>query len=358
MKDCETLSEQAAATGEFRPEVDDVVSRDMPAAEAVSAGKESPMNLSSEHEDSPGSNDVEAQHTNTTIACDENRVEIVDAASRSRSSGAGVPTDDDGAIPLMNASEALSEDARVCADMPDKQVTNANSESNGVTDLVNSASSSRAAGAKTMTGFRFLDLSPELRDIVYEKLVPRAKLIHVTQGCLGPDQNGRRPATYSWSTEAVNLMRSCRIVHDEIQALIYKTNSFTLSPGRIDYPLSRVRYPHYNFFWWFHKMPSTTKKMVKKLHVHLAPPFFPQSTQLVAEGTAQFPELEITVGDLNGPNSFVNFKNLKALCQAIVDTRSQPLPILWNVGGDPAVATLLSGVSPELLLHKSTPLDV
>ena len=345
MEDSEISPEQVVVAGDFRAEGDLILSQDIPVMEAVTASNDFPVNPSSELGHSPADYNVEAQHPNSIIACDGDRTELVDAAFPSLPSRAGVTTADE-PISLVNASEVVSEEACVCENMPDMEVTNANSESNDVTDLVNSASSNRAAGVEIVTGFRFLDFPPELRDIVYEKLFPRAKTIHVTQGCLEPDQNGRWPAAYSWSTDAVNLMRSCRIVHDEIQALIYKTNSFILSPGRIDYPLSRVRYPHYNYFWWFHKMPCTTKNMVKKLHVHLAPPFFPQSTQLVAEGTAQFPELEITVRDLNGPNSSVNCKNLKALCQAIVDTRSQRLPILWNDGGDLVVTTLLSGFSP------------
>lgn len=235
------------------------------------------------------------------------------------------------------------------------------------TSIVDSISTDYSQGVQEAALFPFLHLSRELRDVVYKQIFPRAKIIHVTEGhrhncevvcsfrpsMVIEDCKVDWPEIHRWSPHATNLMRSCRLVHDEIQAMIFKTNTFILTQGGQDYPSKFKVQPYYNHTFWFHRMPHTTKNMVKKLHVHHDKPYFPQSMTSIAKGLAHFSNIEIMIGDLSGRYHDEDLTNLEALCRAIIEARSRNWPIVWNDGGDPAVGRMLNIINGHLAISTS-----
>ena len=242
---------------------------------------------------------------------------------------------------------------------------NIKSEDDGIaTSMVNSTSAVYSQEVQEAALFPFLHLARELRDVVYEQIFPRAKITHVSEGhrhdcrvvysfpssTVIEERKACQPKIYRWSPHATNFMRSCRLVHDEIKAMIFKTNSFVITEGRLDYPMKTKVHPHDNHTFWFRDMPHTTKKMVKNLHVHLDKPYFPQSIKGISEALAHFPNIEITIGDLSESYHDEDLTSLEALCQAVIEARSQNRPIMWNDGGDPTVARMLNGINGRLAM--------
>jgi hypothetical protein len=103
-------------------------------------------------------------------------------------------------------------------------------------------------------------------------------------------------------------------------------------------------HPYDNHDFWFDRMPHATKNMVKRLHVHLNKAYFHLSMTGIAEALAQFSNIEITIGDLSGKFRDVDLRYLENLCRGIIEARSQNRPIVWNDGGEPAVARMLNSI--------------
>lgn len=70
----------------------------------------------------------------------------------------------------------------------------------------------------------------------------------------------------------------------------------------------------------------------------------------IAEALAQFSNIEITIGDLSGKFRDVDLRYLENLCRGIIEARSQNRPIVWNDGGDPAVARMLNSINDLLAM--------
>ncbi len=230
--------------------------------------------------------------------------------------------------------------------------------------MVNAISTNYSQGVPDAALFPFLHLSCALRDIVYEQIFPRAKIIHVTEGhrhnCSGiytflpsmviEHRDVDQPEIYRWSPYATNLMCSCRLVHNEIKAMIFKTNTFIITQGRQDHPLRFKVHPYDNIEFWFDRMPHATKNMVKKLHVHLNDACFHLRFKGIAEALSQFSNIEITIGDLSGKFHDVDLRYLEPLCRGIIEARSQNRPIVWNDGGDTAVTRMLNSINGRLAM--------
>ncbi|KAL8827924.1 MAG: hypothetical protein Q9191_002888 [Dirinaria sp. TL-2023a] len=204
-----------------------------------------------------------------------------------------------------------------------------------------------------------LGIPREIRDLIYGCFFPRAKTIHLTDGSPIASAGSIEPATYTWSNDATKLMLSCRRIHDEVTSLIYRTNTFILTPWAMNYRYTRMA-PHSNTDFWLSAMRPMMKSMVKKLHIYLAKPYLPQSISKIADGLAYFPEVEILIIPLSTilePKRSNHRSSFEALCRAIEKSRADSRPIIWNDGGDLEVATMLANMPNGLMLRRPTALE-
>lgn len=205
-----------------------------------------------------------------------------------------------------------------------------------------------------------LRISQEVRDLVYQYFFPRAATVNLTEGYSITAPESLKPVAYTWSKDASNLLLSCRKVYEEAITLVYRTNTFVLTPWAMNYNYKR-RAPHSNTEFWLSSMRLATKCMVKKLHIYLPKPALPQRVEKIADGLASFPKVEITIMPISTipePTRSEHRQSFETLCQAVEAARIHPRPILWNDGGDLAAASMLSNMPIRPLMRRPTALEI
>ena len=203
---------------------------------------------------------------------------------------------------------------------------------------------SLAVGASTGETVGFLDIALELREIIYGFFFPRAQTIHLTECVSTKHHKDPKATSYLWSKDATNLMLSCRKVHNETTAFVYRTNTFVFTPWALNYHHNRFAL-HSNTSLWLSGMRPSTKALVKKLDVYVPRPFLAQSIKTMADGLAYFPEVEITMMPLSTvpvTQQANHRRRFEALCLAVQAARVHVKPISWNDGEDQAVADMFS----------------
>ena len=138
--------------------------------------------------------------------------------------------------------------------------------------------------------FDLLRLSLDIRRLIYESYYPVAKHIKLTSGPISEKMTHEDLTICRLPFEAINLMRVCRQINDEITAILYGTNTFSMVPSE-----SLTLRLHQVSLRWLHDRRSSTKRMVKKLDIRVEVPmnrFF--ITDLIS-GVSIFPTLEIRV---------------------------------------------------------------
>ena len=242
------------------------------------------------------------------------------------------------------AAQVNHHDAGHDSGLPNENVPTVGGMSVLVTkDLV---SEDNAYESKEIMAPNLLRIPWEVRDLVYEYFFPRARTIHLTEGKSVAAHGSPEPTAHTWSKDARNLMLSCRKIHEETTGFVYRTNTFVLTPWTMNFKYNKLA-PHSNTDLWLSGMSQATKAMVKKLDVHIPKPFLPQSVGKIADGLACFPEVEMTflpLSTLSDPQRSKYRASFEALCQAIQAARIHTRPILWNDGGDPEVASMLSNM--------------
>ena len=184
--------------------------------------------------------------------------------------------------------------------------------------------------------FYLLRLPCEIRRLIYESFYPVAKHIKLTSGPVSEEMTHEAFTTCQLSSEAINLMRVCRQINDETTAILYGTNTFSMVPSE-----SLTLHPHQISLRWLHDLRSSTKRMVKKLDIHVELPMNRSHITDSISGVSIFPILEIRI-----VQNWITFekkriifnrkelvKNMTDICDGVMKMRNTA-QTTWNDMGD------------------------
>lgn len=180
--------------------------------------------------------------------------------------------------------------------------------------------------------FSLLRLPSDIRRLIYASYYPMAKHIKLTSGPVSETMAHEDFTICRLSSEAINLMRVCRQINDEVSAVLYGTNTFSMVPSE-SLPLR----PHRTSLRWLYHLRPSTKRMVKKLDIHIELPMYRRCITLLASGVSTFPTLEIRV--LQNIVTFdegrvvfnrqENMKELTEICNGVMEARGSA-QTTWN----------------------------
>ncbi|CAF9907687.1 MAG: hypothetical protein HETSPECPRED_007230 [Heterodermia speciosa] len=171
--------------------------------------------------------------------------------------------------------------------------------------------------------FYLLGLPYDIRCQIYETFYPVAKHIKITSGPVSEETAHKDSTICRLSPEAINLMRVCRQINDEITVILYGTNTFFMVPGE---PLPV--HPSQNSLRWLHDLRSSTKQMVKKLDIHVGLRMNRSSITEFVSGVSNFPTLEIRVV----PELRLSEKEMREICDGVMEMRGSA-QTTWNSMG-------------------------
>ena len=180
--------------------------------------------------------------------------------------------------------------------------------------------------------FDLLKLPLDIRRLIYESYYPVAKHIKLTSGPVSEKMTHEDFTICRLPFEAINLMRVCRQINDEITAILYATNTFSMVPSEsLTLHLDQVS------LRWLHDLRSSTKRMVKKLDIRVELPMNRSYITELISGVSLFPTLEIRVVqhllELKEERMTINFEesmnNLTEICKGVMKARGSA-QTTWN----------------------------
>lgn len=198
-----------------------------------------------------------------------------------------------------------------------------------------------------------LRLPYDVRRDIYDSFYPIGRNIQLTNG--PPEWNALTPRreAHGITSDGLNLLLSCREIHQEIKRLLYGKNTFLVAPGERDFPCPRsIRPPYGNSRLFLSKLLLSTKQMVKALHLCLGPSLHRNFIGRLPGQLAGFAQVVITVDPLNltKPTSrAAKQRCIMDACRLIAAARSglPPNRTLWDDCGDAATARMLEQVLPH-----------